>query len=461
MKRRNFLLSSSTLMLSLTIPKISLARVNKNYFKLTAQLSKFKFDGKGNKTSNLWLYNQQSPGPSISVDKGKELIVEFKNLLEEPTTIHWHGIRNINAMDGVANLTQPPIEPGETFIYKFPVNDAGTFWYHAHNKSWEQVSRGLYGPLIVKDTSPIGFDRDITLVADDWRLNKDYQFDEKSLGSLMDWSHQGRLGNWLTINGESNPKITIEENSNVRLRLINASNARTFNFKFNNYKPEIIALDGAPCIPFKRSSFQIAPGQRIDFLLKINNKNLNLFENSTEKPYPTAIFEVKKSSANLNKVINLTNLKKWNKFPKINQAEIIDIHMQGGAMGNLSSAIFNGEKKSLRELASKESKLWALNGEIGSYNYSIADIKIGKTVILKIWNDTSWKHSMHLHGHHFWVNSLEFSKKTKMVMRDTYLMKPGEKVDLVFQANNPGLWLFHCHMLEHAASGMVGVISIS
>ena len=229
MKRRDFLLTSGTSILSLTIPKISLATVNKNYFKLTAQLSKFQFSKKSNEESNLWLYNQQSPGPTISVEKGEELIVEFTNLLKEPTTIHWHGIRNINAMDGVANLTQPPIEPGETFIYKFPVNDAGTFWYHAHNKSWEQVSRGLYGALIVKDSSPIEFDKDITIVADDWRLNKDYQFDEKSLGSMMDWSHQGRLGNWLTINGKSNPKINIEENSNVRLRLINASNARIFN----------------------------------------------------------------------------------------------------------------------------------------------------------------------------------------------------------------------------------------
>ena len=461
MKRRNFLLTSGISILSLTIPKISLGSANKNYFKLTAQLSKFHFSKKSNKTSNLWLYNQQSPGPTISVEKGEELTVEFTNLLKEPTTIHWHGIRNINAMDGVANLTQPPIEPGETFIYKFPVNDAGTFWYHAHNKSWEQVSRGLYGALIVKDTSPIGFDKDITIVADDWRLNKDYQFDEKSLGSIMDWSHQGRLGNWLTINGKSNPKITIEENSNVRLRLINASNARTFNFKFNNYKPDIIALDGAPCSPFKKSSFQIAPAQRIDFLIKIKDKNLNLFENSTSKPYPTATFDIKNSSKTLNKVVNLKNLKTWNKFPNINQAQIIDIHMQGGAMGNLSSAIFNGEKKSLRELASKESKLWAFNGEIGSYSYSIADIQIGKIVILKIWNDTSWKHSMHLHGHHFWVKSVEFSKQPKTVMRDTYLMQPDEKVDLVFEANNPGLWLFHCHMLEHAASGMGGVISIS
>ena len=308
---------------------------------------------------------------------------------------------------------------------------------------------------------PIGFDNDITIVADDWRLTKEYEFDKKSLGSLMDWSHQGRLGNWLTINGESNPKIPLKENTHVRLRLINASNARTLNFQFKNYSAKIIALDGAPCEPFIKSSFQIAPAQRIDFAIDIKNKDLMLFETSTEKLYPTALFQVEKTDNITNNKINLKNLKKWDDFPNLNQPEIIDIHMQGGAMGNLSSAIFNGEKKSLRELASKEAKLWAFNGEIGDYNYTIAEIKMGETVILKIWNDTSWKHSIHLHGHHFWVKSIEFSKQPKMVTRDTYLMQPNEKVDLVFEANNPGLWLFHCHMLEHAASGMGGVISIS
>ena len=460
MKRRNFLLNSAAITLALTIPRISVSKVNENYYKFTAESKKFKFGEKGIKKSNLWLYNQKSPGPTISAKKGTELIVEFKNLLKEPTTIHWHGIRNINEMDGVSNLTQPAIEPGETFIYKFPLNDAGTFWYHAHNKSWEQVARGLYGPLIVEDILPIGFDNDITLVADDWRLTKEHEFDEKSLGSLMDWSHQGRLGNWLTINGKSNPKISLKENTHVRLRLINASNARTLNFKFKNYSAKIIALDGAPCEPFIKSSFQIAPAQRIDFAIDIKNKDLMLFETSTEKLYPTALFPIEKGESITNNKINLKNLKRWDNFPNLNQPEKIDIHMQGGAMGNLSSAIFNGEKKSLRELASKEAKLWAFNGEIGDYSYTIAEIKMGKTVILKVWNDTSWKHSMHLHGHHFWINSFEFGKIPKMIMRDTYLMQPGEKAELIFEANNPGLWLFHCHMLEHAASGMVGVINI-
>jgi FtsP/CotA-like multicopper oxidase with cupredoxin domain len=85
---------------------------------------------------------------------------------------------------------------------------------------------------------------------------------------------------------------------------------------------------------------------------------------------------------------------------------------------------------------------------------------LGQVVSLNVWNDTSWAHSMHLHGHHFWVNSLEFGENPKLIMRDSYLMKRGEKASLIFVADNPGLWLFHCHMLEHHAAGMGGVIHI-
>ena len=135
--------------------------------------------------------------------------------------------------------------------------------------------------------------------------------------------------------------------------------------------------------------------------------------------------------------------------------------MQGGAMGNLKSAIFNGERRDLRDLALNEKKLWAFNENVGDYNYKIGNLKLAEIVILRCWNDTRWKHSMHLHGHHFWVTSKEFEDLEINLLRDTYLMQPGEKADLIFIANNPGKWLFHCHMLEHNASGMIGYLSVN
>ena len=129
-------------------------------------------------------------------------------------------------------------------------------------------------------------------------------------------------------------------------------------------------------------------------------------------------------------------------------------------MGNLGSAEFAGQIIPLRELAMKESKLWAFNGKIGGYTLSLAEVSVGDTVKLDAWNDSAWPHAMHLHGHHFWVDSKEFGLTARQMLRDTYLMQPGERATLVFIADNPGQWLFHCHMLEHHAAGMGGVISV-
>ena len=135
--------------------------------------------------------------------------------------------------------------------------------------------------------------------------------------------------------------------------------------------------------------------------------------------------------------------------------------MQGGAMGNLTSAVFEGEEMPFRKLALEKQKFWAFNGQVGGYEHLLADLNLGDTAILRVFNDTRWEHTMHLHGHHFWVKSKEFGQETHEVLRDTYLMAPGETADLVFIADNPGLWLFHCHALEHHAGGMGGVISVS
>lgn len=460
MRRRTFLKGSVAVAVLTTLPRLTLATIGENHYQLTAGQSPYRLGPKGSSEARLWLYNGSSPGPAITAEKGDKLTVEFTNQLTQPTTVHWHGIRNLNEMDGVPDVTQAAVEPGESFTYHFPVNDAGTFWYHAHNKTWEQVARGLYGPLIINERSPSGTSDDIVLLADDWRLKDDYQFDYGSLGAMMDWSHQGRLGNWLTINGQTKPTIKVQRNGIARLRLINASNARTLAFDFGERGAEVIALDGAPCKPFSQSVIRFGPAQRVDALIEVGDKNFTLSEISKGQAYAAAEFEVSETT---DKIVSKSDLKKlaiWSDFPDISQVKNIDIHMQGGAMGNLSSAIFKGEEKSLRKLAMEHSKFWALNGNIGSNDYTIAEINLGQVVSLNVWNDTSWAHSMHLHGHHFWVNSLEFGENPKLIMRDSYLMKRGEKASLIFVADNPGLWLFHCHMLEHHAAGMGGVIHI-
>ena len=161
------------------MPTLLKARQNVRRYSLAAGFSSSSFSDDGVMTE-LWLYNQQTPGPLLVAKRGEVLEVEFHNNLQKPTTIHWHGIRNLNEMDGVPGLTQQAIEPGDSFTYRFPVNDPGTFWYHAHNKAWEQVARGLYGPLIILDDQE-EFENpfDQVIVIDDWLINSAEQIDEK------------------------------------------------------------------------------------------------------------------------------------------------------------------------------------------------------------------------------------------------------------------------------------------
>ena len=231
-------------------------------------------------------------------------------------------------------------------------------------------------------------------------------------------------------------------------------------FELNKKTPmKIIAIDGSPCAPFIIDELTVAPAQRYDVIIEDSSQLAELTEISTGQSLMAARFLTTK---NIQKNYNLSfSHKPWYPPPKIAQAKIIDIHMQGGAMGNLASAVFAGESRSLRYLAQNEAKLWAFNGEIGSYGLTLADITRGDTAILRVWNDTRWRHAMHLHGQHFWVNSKEFGEQGRQVLRDTYLMQPSEKADLIFVADNPGLWLFHCHMLEHHASGMGGIILVT
>src|SRR5260221_2016971 len=135
--------------------------------------------------TEVWAYDATVPGPTLRVRRGEILRIAVENRLAEETTVHWHGIRLPNAMDGVPFLTQAPIAPRSSFTYEFAPPDAGTFWYHPHERSFEQVGRGLYGAFIVEEERPITVDRDLTWVLGDWRLGPDASINQ-DFGNHMD-----------------------------------------------------------------------------------------------------------------------------------------------------------------------------------------------------------------------------------------------------------------------------------
>ncbi len=153
--RRSFLASATSLALTPLLPGSVRAGAPAKEFRLVAAPARLPIAGASYPETDVWSYSGQSPGPEIRVRQGDRVRIVVENRLPEDTTVHWHGLRVPNAMDGAPDVTQPSIQPGESFSYEFPVPDAGTYWYHPHAHSAEQVGRGLAGAFIVEEPNPL------------------------------------------------------------------------------------------------------------------------------------------------------------------------------------------------------------------------------------------------------------------------------------------------------------------
>ena len=415
----------------------------------------------GQPSTRTWLYDGVSPGPTIRARQGEEVFVRLVNGLPQATTIHWHGIRIDNAMDGVPHLTQHAVAPGETFDYRFTVPDAGTFWYHPHDRSWEQVARGLYGLLIVEEREPASLDvRDVAIVADDWRLGEDGQIDEASLGHMVDWSHAGRLGNTLTLNGKDLLEILVRHNEYMRLRLCNTCNARVLELRIEHPGIQLVALDGQPVEPraLDDGYIRLAPGERADLYI-----HLDLEPGST-----AAITEVS-NGQRLEAghfVYHPTDRIAYRSEPYLDlpanplstsldlaSALTVELLMEGGAMGSLTEAMHEGELKDVRTLIGA-GVAWSFNGVAGMTERPLFAAPRGRAVLVDLRNDTQWPHAIHFHGHHFKVLERNGKPTELEAWKDTILIDRQERAKIAFVADNPGKWMIHCHMLEHQAAGM-------
>ncbi|WP_209010131.1 multicopper oxidase family protein [Labrenzia sp. THAF35] len=461
MDRRSFLKASVAGGLAALSPAFALAKTEEGFFDLAAVKGQARLYGKDGGLSDLWLYNDRLPGPQIRVKRGERVRVRFTNNLDEPTSVHWHGIRIDNAMDGVAGLTQPPVAPGESFDYDFVVPDAGTFWYHAHNMSWNQVPRGLAGALIVEDDEQsFDPDCDITLILNDWRLDENGILETASFGAMHDFAHAGRLGNWLTINGASMPDIALKKDRWHRLRLINASTARILDLAPARFGAKIVGLDGQAFDTAREveGTVQLAPAQRMDLVLRPQETGKLPFEMMTGKPFTFANFVVSETESEDLPLV----LPPPNRLPEpdLSSPWELPLVMAGGAMGGMQSMMRHGVEMDMRQMMS-EGLFWAFNGVAGMEDDPMFSATRGDTILLESRNDTAFPHAIHLHGHHFRVIERDGTKLENPDWRDTFTSQPRETVKIAFVADNPGKWLIHCHMLGHAASGMMTWFEVS
>ncbi|ASP23436.1 multicopper oxidase MmcO (plasmid) [Antarctobacter heliothermus] len=412
--------------------------------------------------TRIWGYDGAIPGTEIRVPQGARVQRQLVNDLPEATSVHWHGIRIDNAMDGVSGLTQDPVPPGASFDYDFIVPDAGTYWYHAHNRSFEQVARGLRGALIVEEPQVPDVDRDEVLILDDWLINPETGQIADNFDQPMMMSHGGRTGNYVTTNGQYKLTVKARQNDRLRLRLINAANARIFALRLQGMAGWTVALDGMPLAEPQpiADTLLLGPAQRIDLFVDISaapGETAALLNVETDEPFPQVAFAVAGQGASVSRAAPLPLPPNPRMdAPDLATAAPFKLFMSGGAMGRMDSAVLHGERKGFRQLAGA-GYFWALNDVVNMPDTPLAKVSLGTHVRLSIINDTVFPHAMHLHGMHF----REVTNRQTGPMRDTLLIGAGETRKIAFVADNPGKWLFHCHMLEHAVSGMTTWVEVA
>lgn len=439
--------------------------------RLTAGPGRIALLGENYPKTVVWCYSGSVPGPEIRLRQGDRIRVVIDNRLPEDTTVHWHGVRVPNAMDGAAYVTQPPIQPSDSFVYEFPVPDAGTYWYHPHAHSAEQVGRGLMGAFIVEEPEPLQVDRDIVWVLGDWRLKQDLSI-AGGFNSPMEMSMAGRIGNTVTINGRVPDRFSVRSGERIRLRLINAAPARIFGLEFKDHSPLVIALDGQPIEPHTPAGGRVVlgPAMRTDLVLDMSGepgRSASITDTFYDGISYTLV-DIKYSDKPPLRTQLLPPPPKLppNTMPEpdIAGAQRQDVTLTGGMMGGTGMSGGMGMGGGMRGMMS--GAMWAING-VAMPGGDMRNMKPvltlarGKSYILAIDNQTAWYHPIHLHGHSFRVITRNGQRTKYQEWCDTVLIPPRERAEIAFVADNPGDWMFHCHILDHQEGGMMSVIRVA
>lgn len=462
MKRRTLIKGSATALLASSLPKLSLAMASASKsgephydYILTAEPATAQLAKSGD--TEILGFNGQFPAPVIRAKQGQPLRVKFVNKLDEPSTIHWHGIRLNIAMDGVPYLTQAPVPAGGSFLYEFTCPDAGTFWYHPHMNSVEQLGKGLVGALIVEERERPDY-HDVIIGLKDWRLKPDGSYLPLSLP--REAARAGTLGTLATVNGEQKPVIDVPAGERLRLRFLNLDNTRVYNLSLRKDDAKVIAIDGSPIAqPYTLTSHATGAGMRLDVGFISPSKT------GVEIP----IYDMKgRFGIEICRLKTISNDKTTTPkagvpalpanpipTPQLDKAETLSFVFEWA--GALSPSDKDGQV---------DHSFWLINRRAWTDHSHqhlpapLATLTLGKTYIFELHNATPHHHPIHLHGLIFTV--LESDKRELTPFHtDTILLEKNERAKIAFVADNPGRWMFHCHVIEHMDTGLMGYITIA
>lgn len=435
--------------------------------------------------TDVFAYEGQVPGPEIRVTRGDRLKVTLRNELDEPTTIHWHGVRVPADMDGVPMVSQDPVPPGGSFVYEFVVPDAGTFFYHSHVDTDDQVDRGLYGAFIVEPAE--GAVPDAVVALDDWlldpsgkRLDTVHTLAETETDNLLDSVSEatrpstaaahmmpdgtmmggsahhgmmhhafdpnmnGRYGGTLTANGKTDgavAPIAVPEGGTRLLRLINASNAMTHELKAEDGRLlEIVAVDGtALAAPIRTGTLTLPPAKRFDVLLRDADGE------------PWSLVERRDVGSLRIPVVVSGQAGPTTSFGT-------DAPTPPDLLRRAPDAVISVGTDRMMDPTT-----WTVNGVAFDMEHPgepIASFARGGWVKVRFANGTMMTHQMHLHGMFMTVIARDGRAPTQAYRQDVVVVRPNETVDVAVLADNPGEWVLHCHNLEHEEHGLMTKIRV-
>ncbi|MFP5320083.1 MAG: multicopper oxidase family protein [Acidimicrobiia bacterium] len=418
-------------------------------------------------TADTWAYDGAVPGREIRLRAGEVLRARFTNNLPEPTTIHWHGLALRNDMDGVPELTQPLVPPGQSFTYEFTAPDPGTFWFHPHTGL--HLDRGLYSPLIVEDPrEPGAYDREYTVVVDDWTdgigQSPEAALDDLRAGRGAHAAHlaggEGPMSEFLAsaggdvnyplylINGRR-PSAPVElearPGERLRLRLVNAGADTPFRVAVGGHRMTVTHTDGFPVDPVTVDNLMIAMAERYDVIVTVDGSGVFPLVAVAEAKAAQALAVIRSGPGDVPP-------------PGVQPAELqrptLRIHDLHAAL-----PVRLDDRRPDRvygiELGGGEAGyVWTINGR--PHGREPLDVRQGERVRLSFVNRTTMFHPMHLHGHTFQVVLPTGAPGPR---KDTTIIRPDQRLAVDFVADNPGQWMLHCHNVFHQVGGMMTTVS--
>jgi FtsP/CotA-like multicopper oxidase with cupredoxin domain len=421
-------------------------------FDLEAAVSEVEFSP-GVRTA-VYTYNGSLPGPLIRARRGERVIAHFTNSLSESTSIHWHGMRVPNGMDGVPVTGESEVLPGGQFDYDFVVPDAGTFWYHPHFQAAEQTGDGLYAPYIVEDPDePEGLGEEHVLVLSDVSVGPDGVLLPPDAGGDSA-TLVGREGNLVLVNGRVAP-VTLRARAGARqrFRVINAARSRYFELELPGHELTRIGGDGGLLeAPEVVSSVLVAPAERADIVVEPGAGSSSVPADVTLRSLPYARGPGASGSES-----DLVRIQFTSEEPVV-APPLPPLHRDIPALDTSQATAV--DLALTMDVADDGSVTMGMNG-VPFWDAPPLHASIGERQVWTLRNTASWAHPFHLHGFFFQVLDVNGVPPAVREWKDTVnLPVEGVLRFVVDFDDRPGMWMFHCHILDHAEAGMMGMLEL-